>query len=93
MAFYNIAGLDWSEVAMVGWFGVNCESSETDQRLKWGGGHDHGEGELRAIWKEGRWELEESKMLCRILTFFRKEIVAFYPSVCQIGNSSEKSEL
>lgn len=66
MAFYNIAGLDWSEVAMVGWFGVNCKSSETDQRLKWGGGHDHGEGELRAIWKEGRWELEESKMLCRI---------------------------
>lgn len=28
-----------------------------------------------------------------ILTFFRKEIFAFYPSVCQIGNSSEKSEL
>lgn len=47
MAFFNIAGLDWSEVTMVGWFGVNCESSEADQSLKWGGGHDHGEGELR----------------------------------------------
>ena len=71
------------------------ESREADQSLKRGGSHDHGEGELesRAIWKEGRWEMEGSKMLCRILTFFRKEIFAFYPSVCQIGNSSEKSEL
>lgn len=37
--------------------------------------------------------MEESKVLCRILIFFRKERFASCPSVCQAESSSEKSEL
>jgi len=34
--------------------------------------------------------MEESEILFRIVTFFSKEIFASYPSVYQIGSSSEK---
>lgn len=51
MDFYNIASLDWSEVAIAGWLGADCESSKADQSLNWGDGHEHGEEglESRAI--------------------------------------------
>lgn len=92
MDFYNIASLDWSEVAIAGWLGADCESSKADQSLNWGDGHEHGEEglESRAIWEERTWK---GPICLRDPDFFSEKRFASYPNVCQIGNSFKKSEL